>query len=67
MHEGERPIYLESVFGWEEVMAKRVSRISSRISKARAIVRALLETLSYVGEARVHPPLPALPAPKNAR
>jgi hypothetical protein len=48
-------------------MANQVSRILCRLSKARALVRAVLETLSYLGEARVHPPLPALPAVKNPK
>jgi hypothetical protein len=66
MHADGRPIDSWSVI-WEEVMAKKSLRITSRVSKVRSIVRALLDTLSYLGEARVHPPLPALPAAKNGR
>jgi hypothetical protein len=48
-------------------MANQVSWILSRLSKARDLVRAVLDTLSYLGEARVHPPLPSLPAAKDSK
>ena len=38
------------------------ARFLARLSTARKVVRAVVETLSYLGEARVRPPLPALPA-----
>ncbi len=46
----------------------RGSRWLSRIATARDVVRAVVETLSYLGEARVRPPEPpALPPRRAAR
>ena len=43
----------------------RRSRIFARLSTARDVVMALVETLSYLGEARVRPPaLPGREPPK---
>jgi len=43
------------------------SRWMSRLSTARGVVRAVVETLSYLGEARVQPPTrPALPPAKSS-
>jgi hypothetical protein len=50
---------------WRPV--EKRSRWRSRLSTARAVVRAVVETLSYVGEARVRPPLPALPPARSAK
>ena len=37
--------------------------VLSRLSVAKGVARAVIETMSYLGEARVRPPLPpALPA-----
>jgi hypothetical protein len=35
----------------------RRAKILSRLSTARDVVRAVIDTLSYMGEARVRPPL----------
>ncbi len=50
----------------DRVLRER-SRWLSRLSTAREVVRAVVETLSYLNEARVRPPLPALPAPRKGR
>jgi hypothetical protein len=39
----------------------------ARFSTARAVVRAVVETLSYLNEARVNPPLAALPQAKKTK
>jgi hypothetical protein len=45
----------------------RRSRWMSRLSTARGVVRAVVETLSYLGEARVQPPSrPALPPARSS-
>jgi hypothetical protein len=35
--------------------------VTGRLRTAIGVVRAVFETLSYLSEPRVHPPLPALP------
>jgi hypothetical protein len=37
------------------------ARLWARLSTARDVVRGVVETLSYLREARVRPPVPALP------
>jgi hypothetical protein len=42
--------------------------LHSRLVTARKVVRAVIETLSYLAEARVHPPArPALPAARSTK
>ena len=44
------------------------SRIWARLSTARGVVRGVVETLSYLREARVRPPAPAaLPPARSAK
>ncbi len=44
------------------------SRWRTRLSTARQVVRAVVETLSYLAEPRVYPPAPpALPPRRDAR
>ena len=46
----------------------RRSRLMSRLSTARGVVRAVIETLSYLGDARVYPPVhPALPPARGTK
>ena len=53
---------------WPSGGHSRGARWLSRIATARDVVRAVIETLSYLGEARVRPPEPpALPAKRIAR
>jgi hypothetical protein len=41
------------------------ARLWARLSKARQVVRGVVETLSYLRESRVHPPaLPPAPSAK---
>jgi hypothetical protein len=42
-------------------------RLWSRLSTAREVVRGVVETLSYLREARVRPPVPALPPAGRAK
>jgi len=47
---------------WQTVPRSERTRFWARLSTAREIVRGVVETLSYMREARVRPPLPpALP------
>ncbi|HEY3595531.1 MAG TPA: hypothetical protein VGL13_16700, partial [Polyangiaceae bacterium] len=38
----------------------------NRLATARDMVKAVVETLSYLGDARVRPPLPALPPKRES-
>ena len=58
--------FAASSHGWRA--ASHRSRLRSRIVTARQVVRAVIETLSYLGEARVRPPAaPALPAARSTK
>lgn len=57
-----------STGGWGFAESSRRSRLMSRLSTARGVVRAVMETLSYLGEPRVRPPQrPALPAARSTK
>jgi len=43
------------------------TRLWARLSTARDVVRGVVETLSYLREARVHPPVPALPPARHVK
>jgi hypothetical protein len=43
------------------------ARLWARLSTARDVVRGVVETLSYLREARVRPPMPALPPAGQAK
>jgi hypothetical protein len=43
------------------------ARIWARLSTARDVVRGVVETLSYLREARVRPPAPALPPARHVK
>jgi len=44
------------------------ARVYARLSTAKQVARAVLETMSYLAEARVRPPLPpALPPARTAK
>ncbi|HEX9297846.1 MAG TPA: hypothetical protein VF881_18525 [Polyangiaceae bacterium] len=52
---------------WRRPARSERSTPMSRLSMAREMVRALFETLSYLREPRVRPPLPALPPARGIR
>jgi len=53
---------------WRSAGPSRGARWLSRIATARDVVRAVIETMSYLGEARVRPPEPpALPPRRVAK
>jgi|RhiMethySRZTD1v2_1073278.scaffolds.fasta_scaffold4098463_1 hypothetical protein len=43
------------------------AKILSRLATARDVVKAVIETLKYVGDARVRPPLPPVTPLPNAK
>jgi hypothetical protein len=56
-----------STEAWDFAGTSRRARLMSRLSTARGVVRAVFETLSYLGEARVRPPIRSLPPARSTK
>ena len=64
----KRGFDMSSPMAWGPPPASERTRLWSRLSTARDVVRGVVETLSYLRDARVRPPAPpALPPARSAK